>query len=279
MMDIDTQFRKAEAFRKMHDRSSVLLLPNAWDGVSARIFAGLGFAAIATTSGGVAWSLGYADGEQAPLAEVVTATARIARVVDVPVTADIEAGYGATPEDVARTVRAIVEAGAVGINLEDGMPAGGLRDVETAAQRIRAARAAASEAGVPVVINARTDTYMQKFGANDSERFDETVRRARAYLKAGADCIYPIGLGDAATLAALVKALDAPINVAARPGMPGVAELGRLGIARISTATRFATLAWSAVESAARQLRDSGDFEGLQATLTHPQVQRFFDKV
>ena len=268
-MNIEAQILKAQA---------ILVLPNAWDAITARLFARLGFAAIATTSGGVAWSLGYPDGEHAPLAEVVAATGRIARAVDVPVTADIEAGYGATPGDVADTVRAVIEAGAVGINLEDGLHApGALRELEAAAQRIRAAREAAAATGVPIVINARTDTYMLKYGASDAERFDETVRRANAYLAAGADCIFPIGLGDGATLGALVKALDAPINVAARPGMPSLAELARLGVARVSTATRFATLALSAVERAARELRESGRFESLGAALTHPDVQRLFD--
>ena len=277
-MNIEAQIRKAQAFRKMHDRSAILVLPNAWDAVTARLFARLGFAAVATTSGGVAWSLGYPDGEHAPLAEVVAATGRIARAVDVPVTADMEAGYGATPEDVADTVRAVIEAGAVGINLEDGLHGpGALRELEAAAERIGAAREAAAAAGVPIVINARTDTYMLKYGASDAERFDETVRRANAYLAAGADCIFPIGLGDGATLGALVKALDAPINVAARPGIPDLAELARLGVARVSTATRFATLALSAVERAAKELRESGRFESLGAALTHPDVQRLFE--
>lgn len=277
-MNIERQILKAQAFRQMHNRAAILVLPNAWDAVTARLFARLGFAAVATTSGGIAWSLGYPDGEHAPPAEVIAATARIARAVEVPVTADIEAGYGTTPKAVAATVRAVIEAGAVGINLEDGLPApGALRTLEAAADRIHAARQAAVASGVPIVINARTDTYLLKGGADDVERFDETVRRANAYLAAGADCIFPIGLGDGATLGALAKALNAPINVAARPGMPDLTELARLGIARVSTATRFATIALSAVERAAKELRESGRFESLGATLSHPDVQHFFD--
>jgi len=278
-MDLEVQIQKARALRKMHDRSDILVLPNAWDAVTARLFARLGFAAIATTRGGVAWSLGYPDGEQAPLREVVTASGRIARAVDLPVTVDMEAGYGTTPEAVADAVRAVIAAGAVGINLEDGLHASAtLRALGAAVERLRAAVDAAAVAGVPIVINARTDTYLLKYGASDGERFEETVRRAKAYLAAGADCIYPIGLGDAATIAALVKTLDAPINVAPRPGVPAVAELARLGVARVSTATRFATLALSAVERAARELRASGRFECLDAALTYPDVQRLFDE-
>ena len=137
-MDRQTQIERAQAFRRLHDRSRILLLPNAWDAGSARLFARRGFAAIATTSGGMAWSLGYADGEQAPLTDVLAAIARITRVVDLPVTVDIEGGYGKTPADVAATVREVIAAGAVGINLEDGMPGhGALRACGEAAARVR----------------------------------------------------------------------------------------------------------------------------------------------
>ena len=277
-MNIAAQFAKAQLFRHMHDRASVLLLPNAWDAASARLFARAGFSAVATTSAGVAWSLGYADGEQAPLDDVLAATARIAHAVDLPVTADIESGYGATPDAVAETVRAVIAIGAVGINIEDGLHASGqLRAIDDAVARIRAARTAADQAGVPIVINARTDTYLRPFGDNPALRLDETVRRGRAYFAAGADCLYPIGLADAATLAALVRALDAPINVTARPGLANMTELAHLGVARVSTATRLATLALSAVDTALRQLRASGRFDGLESTLGHADMQRMFE--
>ena len=277
-MNIAAQFAKAQLFRHMHDRASVLLLPNAWDAASARLFARAGFSAVATTSAGVAWSLGYADGEQAPLDDVLAATARIAHAVDLPVTADIESGYGATPDAVAETVRAVIATGAVGINIEDGLHASGqLRAIDDAVARIRAARTAADQAGVPIVINARTDTYLRPFGDNPALRLDETVRRGRAYFAAGADCLYPIGLADAATLAALVRALDAPINVTARPGLANMTELAHLGVARVSTATRLATLALSAVDTALRQLRASGRFDGLESTLGHADMQRMFE--
>ncbi|HTH67692.1 MAG TPA: isocitrate lyase/phosphoenolpyruvate mutase family protein [Rhodanobacter sp.] len=273
-MDRQSQIDKAHAFRDMHDRNSILLLPNAWDAGSARLFAQRGFAAVATTSGGVAWSLGCADGEQAPVAEVVAAIARITRVVDVPVTADIEAGYGDTPAAVGDTVRAVIEAGAVGVNLEDGRH-DGLRDCAEAAERIAGARAAATAAGVPIVINARVDCWITP-AADETVRFADAVRRARAYLAAGADCIYPIGLGDPAVLAALVKTIDAPVNVGARPGMPGLAELARIGVARVSTATRFAAIALGAVDQAAQAMRASGGFDSLAPSLSHADVQKLF---
>ncbi|TAM30999.1 MAG: isocitrate lyase/phosphoenolpyruvate mutase family protein [Rhodanobacter sp.] len=268
------QVAKAQAFRKMHDRSNVLLLPNAWDAGSARLFASRGFAAIATTSGGVAWSLGYADGEQAPLDEVLAAIARITRVTALPVTADIEAGYGETSAAVGETVRAVIEAGAVGINLEDSLH-GGLRDVAGASARIAAARAAGADAGVPIVINARVDAWIRP-AKDDAARFADAVNRARAYLAAGADCVYPIGLGDIAVLEAFVRELDAPVNVGARPGLPGLDELARIGVARVSMATRLATIALGAADAAAQAVRSSGGFDRLESTLGHADAQRLF---
>jgi 2-methylisocitrate lyase-like PEP mutase family enzyme len=238
------------------------------------VFADLGFPAIATTSAGVAWSLGYPDGEQAPLAEVVAATRRIVRATALPVTADIEAGYGETPQAVGASVRAVIDAGVAGINLEDGLRHVTLRDVDDAARRIAAARAAAHAAGVPIVINARVDVWMVGMGANEAERLDEALRRARAYLAAGADCIYPIGLVERATIAALVAALDAPVNLGARPGLPDLAELGRLGVARVSTATRLATLALSAARAGAGALIRTGRVEALDAPFGYMDMQR-----
>lgn len=275
-MDRHVQVERAQRFLALHDRSRVLLLPNAWDAGSARIFEDLGFDAIATTSGGVAWSLGYADGEHAPLEEVIQAVRRIARVVSVPVTVDFEAGYGDSPEAVATSVRAVIDVGAVGINLEDGIRHERLRDVDDAAQRIVAAREAARDMGVPIVINARIDAWIIGGEADVAERFDETLRRAQAYLAAGADCIYPIALADADTIARLCAELDAPINVGLRPGLPDVATLGRLGVARVSAATRLAMLALSHAREAAREWRDTGRFAPLDTGFGYPELQRLF---
>ncbi|HEX7327066.1 MAG TPA: isocitrate lyase/phosphoenolpyruvate mutase family protein [Casimicrobiaceae bacterium] len=275
-MSTKIQIEQIERFRALHDRRQPLLLPNAWDAGSARVFADLGFAAIATTSGGLAWSLGYADGERVPLPEVVAATRRIVRATTLPVTADFEAGFGDTPDAVAASVRAIIDAGVAGINLEDGVDHVALRDVADAARRIAAARQAAHEAAVPIVINARVDVWMRHATTNAADRFDDAVRRARAYLTAGADCIYPIGLTDRDQIAALVAAIDAPINVGTWPGLPDVAELRRLGVARVSTATRLATLALSAARDAARALRESGRYDGLDAPLGYADMQRLF---
>jgi 2-methylisocitrate lyase-like PEP mutase family enzyme len=177
---------------------------------------------------------------------------------------------------VGASVRAVIDAGVAGINLEDGVQHVTLRDVNDAAQRIAAARAAAHAAGVPIVINARVDVWMVGTGANEAERLDEALRRARAYLVAGADCIYPIGLIERATIAALVAALDAPVNLGARPGLPDLAELGRLGVARVSTATRLATLALSAARAGADALGRTGRVEALDAPFGYKDMQRLF---
>jgi len=274
------QAQNAEAFRSRHRGPALLLLPNAWDAMSARVFVAGGFDAIATTSGGVAWSLGYADGEQAPWSEVVAATARIVRVAGVPVTADIEAGYGETPDAVARSIAEIIGAGAVGVNLEDGTPRRPvpIRTVADAADRIRAAREAASSAGVPIVINGRTDLYLRNIG-DDASRFDETVERGRAYLAAGADCVYPIGLSDPATIGRLVKALRAPININVRAGLPSVAELEALGVARASTASQVALMAMSMTRQVAEDLRTTGRFDKLAPAMAQAYAQRLFTRI
>lgn len=275
--DAAEQKRKAEALRRMHDRSGVLVLPNAWDALSARLFENAGFPAVATTSGGVAWALGYPDGEGAPRDEIIAATGRIARAVNVPVTADLESGFGATPAAVAETITAVIQAGAVGVNLEDGThrPDQPLRSIEEAAARIRAARAAADAAGVPIVINARSDVYFHLPG-DAQERFSEAVRRARAYFASGADCFFPIGLGDLQALAALVSELDAPVNATIRPGGATVADLQRAGVARVSTATALTTATMGLAQRLAQQLFETGTFQPPVPPLSHGEAQALF---
>lgn len=277
-MNTKVQAEKAVAFRRMHDRKQLLVLPNAWDALSARLFERAGFGAIATTSSGIAWSLGYAD-HALPRDEMIAATERIARTVRLPVTADIENGYGATPAEVGATARAVIEAGAVGVNLEDGLDAPpGLRPLDDAVARLRAARAAAEAAGVPIVINARVDVYVRGYGESAAQRYDETLRRARAYLAAGADCIYPIGLGDAESIGGLARALDAPVNIMARPGVPDAATLTRLGVARVSMAGLLAGVSFSAAEQAARAVLKDGSFDALKAPLTYLDIERIFQE-
>jgi len=230
-----TQQTRAETLRALHHGPSPLILPNAWDVVSARLFEEAGCRAIGTTSAGIAATLGYPDGERAPRDELLAVVDRIARAVAVPVTADIEAGYGDTPAEAARTARAVIAAGAVGLNLEDGTgdPARPLMDTASQVAKIRAVREAAVAAGLPLVLNARTDVYWLAVGDADG-RFAAAVERLRAYRAAGADCLFVPGVGDGETIGRLVRAVDGPFNVLAGAETPAIADLGRLGVRRVS---------------------------------------------
>ena len=276
-MNTSEQRQRAEHFRKLHRAPPTLLLPNSWDLMSARIFEAAGLPAAATTSGGLAWALGHADGEKAPWGEVVAATRRIAQAIRVPLTADIETGYGETPDAVARSVTDIVGAGAVGINLEDGTPNPNepVRSIEDAAARIRAARAAANAAGVPIVINARVDLYLKHVG-DEASRFTETVRRAEAYLAAGADCIFVFAVADLDLIRRLIAAIKAPLNVVGRAGGPGLKALEAAGVARVSIASGASTVVISQIQRIAAELHQTGEFDVLKTSLTRPEIQKLF---
>ncbi len=276
-MNTSEQRKLAEDFRKLHRAPPILLLPNSWDPMSARIFEAAGFPAAATTSGGLAWALGYQDGEKAPWPEVVAATHRIAEAIRVPLTADIETGYGATPDALARSVTEIIGAGAVGVNLEDGTPnpQEPVRTIDDAAARIRAARAAASAAGVPVVINARVDLYLKHVG-DEATRFTETVRRAEAYLAAGADCIFVFAVADIDLIKKLTAAIKAPVNVVGRAGGPGLKALEAAGVARVSIASGASMVVMSTIQRIAEELHQKGEFDILKASITRVEAQKLF---
>ena len=260
-MELKKQQGRAAAFRAMHRGPKILILPNAWDVASARVLEAAGFGAIGTTSAGVAASLGYPDGEHLPFDEMLRAVRRIAEGVMIPVTADIEAGYGVTEGAVAETVRSIIHAGAVGINLEDGSDnaQSPLTDLTFHAAKVRAARQAAESASVPVVINARTDVYLLGVG-EQAARLQETINRANAYLEAGADCIFVPGLGDAGLIATLVREIAAPINILAGRGVPAIPELAELGVARVSIGSGLMRASLALVRSAAEELLSAGTY-------------------
>lgn len=223
--------RRAAALRALHRPGDPLILPNAWDPGSARAVVAAGFPAVATSSAAVAEALGHADGEATPVAEMFAAVGRIAAAVPVPVTADLERGYGLRP---AELVERLLAAGAVGANIEDSDPRNGrLYDVEEQADLLAGIRAAARAAGVDLVLNARVDVHLRAYGPA-GERLAEAVRRARRYRAAGADSVYPILLADPAQIREFVAGVEAPVNVMARPGAPAPAELAALGVARIS---------------------------------------------
>ncbi len=266
-MDRETQREQAERFRRLHDRrqgAPMLALPNVWDAASARIIEQAGFPAVATTSGGVAAALGYRDGERMSRQTMLDAIARITRVVRCPVTADFEAGYGDTLAERVASVRELIATGAVGLNIEDSRPGQGGKLVGTAEQveLIAALRALASDLGIPFVINARVDVFLHGSGAPE-ERVEQAAERANAYLRAGADCAYPIGWLDAPTIGRLVAAIAGPINIMGGGQGPTLPELAQLGVARVSLASGVMRAALGHLRVIARELLATGSYDAL----------------
>jgi 2-methylisocitrate lyase-like PEP mutase family enzyme len=229
--------RRCDLLRSLQRPGEPLLLPNAWDVATARAVVAAGFPVVATTSGGVAATLGYEDHQGAPREEMLAAAARIARGVDVPVTVDAEGGYGMEAADLVAALRGM---GAAGCNLEDSdYAAGGLRDPDLHAEWLRAVRKAASEDGYPLVINARIDVFLGPFLAGagpgtQEELVPEALRRANAYLEAGVDCVFPIILWETEALRRFTSEVHGPVNVVRLPPAPSLAELAALGVARVS---------------------------------------------
>jgi 2-methylisocitrate lyase-like PEP mutase family enzyme len=270
---------KAAALRVLHSGKEILLLPNAWDVASARVIEESAFKAVATSSAGIAFSLGYPDGQVIPREEMLAAIARIAKAVKVPVTADVESGYGKTPEEAARTARAVVDAGAVGMNLEDatGDSSAALIDLSLQLEKIRAVREIANRLKIPLVLNARTDLYLLQIG-DPAKRYDETVRRLSAFREAGADCVFAPGLRDAPTIGRLVADLKCPVNILAGPGSPSVPELSKLGVARVSlgSATMRATLGH--LRRIAEELKTTGAYSKLEDAPSHAEMNRMMER-
>jgi len=268
-MDIRKQAEKAEKFRKLHHGPRLLLLANAWDVASARILEECGHPAIATSSAAVAYSLGYVDGQRISRDEMLEVSGRIARATNIPVTADLEAGYGTTPKDMADTVKAAIAAGIIGMNLEDvtGDDESSLVDLPLQVEKIRAIREAASSAGVPFVLNARTDIYLLPIGP-EATRFERTVERLRAYREAGADCLFAPGVYDLATIAKLVKEVEAPLNILANPACPPVTEMEKAGVARVSAGSGIMRAAMGLVQRIGQEMLEARSCEMMFAGAT-----------
>jgi 2-methylisocitrate lyase-like PEP mutase family enzyme len=252
---------KAARLRALHKAPPILVLPNAWDAASARVFAAEGFPAIATTSAGVAATLGYPDGGVVPAREMIEAVARIARAVDVPVTADIEHAYGSTPDAVAEVVLRVIAAGAVGINIEDLVPGSAdLEPIPLQVDKIKTIAKAAANSGVRVVINARTDVFLGGFGASEA-RLGVAIDRGRAFLDAGADCVFVPGVRDRDTISSLVQGIAGPVNILATKGVPPIADLEALGVARVTVGSGPMRAALAVVRDVARELKSTGTYE------------------
>jgi 2-methylisocitrate lyase-like PEP mutase family enzyme len=274
-----TQAELARQFPELHRGPKILVLPNAWDVASARIFEEAGFPAIGTSSAGVAFSLGYPDGQKIRREEMLSVVRRIAEAVNVPVTADVEAGFGSTPEEVADTAREVIAAGAVGMNLEDGDEGRPdfLVDIARQKEIIRAVLEAGKGAGIPFVLNARTDIFLYGIGPAET-RLARAIERLNAYCEAGAPSLFAPGVKDKETIAQLARGLDGPLNILAAVGTPPVAELQRLGVARVSVGSGPMRAALGFLSRMARQLHDEGAFTLMtEGTIPYADVNRLFE--
>ena len=261
----------AARFREQH-QTGRLLLPNAWDAASARIFEEAGFGAIATTSAGIAYTQGFQDAEQIGREAMVRAIAAIVGAVSCPVSADIEGGYGPGPADVAETVDAVLDAGAVGINLEDSVHGvnrqseGPLLGVDEQCERIAAARAVADRRSVPMVINARTDTFVSRVGRDAGERVAITVERGSRYLQAGADLVFVPLLIDVSLITLIATQLPGPLSLMAMPGTPSSATLFAAGARRVSLGQTAMLATLGSLKQIADELRQHGTWRSIEQT-------------
>jgi len=269
------QAAKANLFRDLHRGSKVLLLPNAWDVATARVLEQTGIAAIATTSAGIAFALGYPDGQKISRKEMLAMISRIASKVKIPVTADIEAGYGDRPEDAALTARAVIESGAVGLNLEDGSDRQ-LADLSLQLEKIAAVRETSRAMGVSLVLNARTDVYLLQVG-NPESRFGETVKRLSAFRDAGADCLFAPGVRDLPMISQLVRELHHPLNILAGPGSPSVPHLQEAGVARVSLGSSPMRATLGLLQRIAQELQTTGTYNTLEGAPSHAEVNRMLE--
>ncbi len=261
----------ATRFRELHHGKTPLLLPNAWDAGSARVIESCGAQAIATTSAGLAWSRGYADGGALPASVLLTAVAEIARVVSVPLSVDMEAGYASDPAAVADNAFALASAGAVGINLEDGTDR-----PEVLCERIAAAKRGAARAGVDLFVNARTDVYLKALTPPE-RAVEESIARGRKYRDAGADGLFVPAVVEPASIREIVAGVPLPLNVLVWARLPSVAELGALGVRRVSAGSGISSAVHGLTRRAARQFLDGRGYEAmLEGAMPYPELNALF---
>jgi len=261
----------AAAFHRLHEGPEPLLLPNAWDAGSARLMESLGAKAVATTSAGVAWTHGYPDGDVLPVRMLVSTVVAIARAIRVPLTVDVEGGYSDDPAAVEEAVARVIEAGAVGINIEDGAGAPDLLCV-----KIEHAKRAGEHFGVDLFVNARTDVYLRGL-APEGKRVAETLSRAKLYRDAGASGLFVPGLRDASEIRAVAADAGLPLNVMAWPGLPPAAELARLGVRRLSAGSGISQALWGKAAALAADFLKSGKSEPLgDGAMAYPAINALF---
>lgn len=272
---MESQSELAERFRSLHHAAHLLILPNAWDVPSARIFEESGFPAVATSSAGLMVSQGYPDGQGMPRREMISLVAKLASRLSIPLSADVVAGYGRGPREVVSTVAKIVGAGAVGINIEDSDHARGqLYRTGTQVAKLRALRELRDSGSVRFVINARTDAFQLSSG-EVPQRLNEVLHRLEAYRDAGADCVYPMGVTDPASISTVVKALNFPVNVMVRKGLPSVPELESIGVKRVSFGPYASYAALGLLKQASEEVLQRGTYGALvDHAITYDELNR-----
>jgi 2-methylisocitrate lyase-like PEP mutase family enzyme len=269
---------KAHLFQKLHLGPQILVIANAWDAASARVFEDAGIRAVGTGSAGVAFSHGYPDDEFIPREVMLLAIEEIVAAVEVPVTADILNGLGATTEQVVATLREVIALGAVGVNIEDSTEVGGphLVDVDQQTEKIRAVCVAAADAGVPIVVNARTDSFWLKLG-DDRERLRASIERANRYREAGAHCLFVPAVADRDTIATLVREIAGPVNILTVPGCPPIAELEQLGVRRVSEGSGPMRATMMLARRIARELLETGTYTRFHGdAISYPDANALF---
>ena len=269
---MDTHSQVA-AFRQLHINTTPLRLPNAWDAGSARLFESLGATAVATTSAGVAWALGFPDGRLLPANELVAAASRMVRVLSVPLSVDIENGYSDHPREVADLVKRLVDLGVAGINIEDGPD-----EVSLLAAKIEAIRGAVSKAGTDLFLNVRSDVFLARLVA-ESKRVEESIARGKVYAASGGDGLFLPGIVETRDIEAIVEDVKLPLNVMALPGLVDAAALGKLGVRRLSAGSGIAQIRWGRGALLARDFLESGDSAALsEGSMPYSQLQALFSE-
>jgi 2-methylisocitrate lyase-like PEP mutase family enzyme len=269
----NTMPNPAETFRALHKADDILILPNVWDAGSAKVIEDAGAKAVATTSAGVSWALGFQDGDVLPPRLLAELTASITDVIGIPLTVDFEGGYTKNPAKIGENLKPILDAGAAGINIEDGE---GTSDL--LAKKIENARKAAESMGVDVFINARTDVFLAEIGSPEN-RVGETIERAARYRAAGADGIFVPGLSESGAIKAIVPELKMPLNVMSIPGLPSAKELKKLGVRRLSAGTAIAQAVWGRVAELATSFLANGDSKPFyKTTMPYSKLQELFKR-
>lgn len=267
----------AKRFHELHQKKKIFLLPYAWNGGSARIFEGERFEAVSTTSAGIAYSMGYPDGEKVSIEDVVRITKEIVGVVDIPVSVDMELGYGNTPEEVKKNVRKVIEAGAVGVNIEDGNPGEKpyLEELDIQVEKIKALKELRDEMEIPFFINARTCIYWLKVGSEE-RMLEEAVKRGNAFLKAGGDCVFIPGEIEYSIVEELVKRIEGPVNLIVNPLSKEVSKLERLGVVRLCMGSGASRAVFEGIIDIAAEYREKKTEKILETSFSYNKANNYF---